>query len=181
MPQEALAHGTIEVRVEDIALLFDPLDPFPLPSRDLARSVEAFILDWARELPQEAPCRIVVHVPGVQAERPEAAQLKEAIAAHFSKSAESVTRDLRELFRIGRTSLLIGLAALAACIFGASVASTMITGASGQIVSEGLIIVGWVANWRPIEIFLYDWWPLAQQRRLRQRIAAAAVEIRPFA
>ena len=58
--------GTVEVRVEDIALLFDPLDPFPLPSRDLARSVEAFILDWARELPREAVCRIVVHVPRAQ-------------------------------------------------------------------------------------------------------------------
>jgi len=44
----------------------------------------------------------------------------------------------------------------------------------------GLIIVGWVANWRPIEIFLYEWWPLAQQRRLRERIAAARVEVRPF-
>lgn len=27
--------------------------------------------------------------------------------------------------------------------------------------AEGLIILGWVANWRPIEVFLYDWWPLA--------------------
>ena len=67
MPQEGLVgSGTIEVRVEDVALLFDPLDPFPLPSRDLARSVEAFILDWARELPREAVRRIVVHVPRAQ-------------------------------------------------------------------------------------------------------------------
>lgn len=180
MQQDALASGTIEVRVEDIALLFDPLDPFPLPARDLARSVEAFILDWARELPRETPCRIVVHVPQAHAERPEAGHVDDAMTAHFSKSAESITRDLHELFRIGRTSLLIGLAALAVCTVGASVVSTMASAPLDSFISEGLIIVGWVANWRPIEIFLYEWWPLAQQRRLRQRIAAAKVEVRAF-
>jgi hypothetical protein len=41
-----------------------------------------------------------------------------------------------------------------------------------------LIILGWVANWRPIEIFLYDWWPLAQRRRLYLRLASAPVEVR---
>ena len=44
--------------------------------------------------------------------------------------------------------------------------------------AEGLIILGWVANWRPIEIFLYDWWPLAQRRQLYLRLAEAKVEVR---
>jgi hypothetical protein len=48
----------------------------------------------------------------------------------------------------------------------------------GQIVQEGLIIVGWVANWRPIEIFLYDWWPIVRRRRLYRRLASATVEVR---
>ena len=37
---------------------------------------------------------------------------------------------------------------------------------------------GWVANWKPIEIFLYDWWPLARRRDLYRRLAAARVEVR---
>lgn len=35
-----------------------------------------------------------------------------------------------------------------------------------------------VANWRPIEIFLYDWWPLARRRDLFRRLAAAKVELK---
>ena len=27
------------------------------------------------------------------------------------------------------------------------------------LIKESLIISGWVALWRPLEIFLYDWWP----------------------
>jgi hypothetical protein len=46
-----------------------------------------------------------------------------------------------------------------------------------QQVDEGLIILGWVANWRPLEIFLYDWWPLARRRRLFQRLAEMPVEV----
>jgi hypothetical protein len=33
-----------------------------------------------------------------------------------------------------------------------------------RLVEESFLILGWVANWRPLEIFLYDWWPLAHKR-----------------
>ena len=33
-----------------------------------------------------------------------------------------------------------------------------------QVVEESLLIFGWVANWRPIEIFLYEWWPVVRRR-----------------
>jgi hypothetical protein len=49
------------------------------------------------------------------------------------------------------------------------------------MVEESLLILGWVANWRPLEIFLYDWWPLTRRRDLYRRLAAAAVELRPYA
>jgi hypothetical protein len=166
----------IELKVDRLALLFDPLDPFPLPSRDIAKPVETFILDWAREL-REAPIHIVIRVPAKEAQAPEAPQLKSALSAYFAKSAESLARDLRELFRVGRVSLLIGLVVLGLCSIGANAISEMFASPIARFASEGLIILGWVANWRPIEIFLYEWWPLARSRRLHQRIAAASVEI----
>ena len=53
-------------------------------------------------------------------------------------------------------------------------------GALAGILAEGLVIVGWVANWRPIEIFLYEWWPILRKRRIYQRLAIAEVEIVPL-
>lgn len=41
-----------------------------------------------------------------------------------------------------------------------------------------LFRVGWVANWRPIEIYLYDWWPIRRRIVLLRRIAAAPVTVR---
>ena len=43
-----------------------------------------------------------------------------------------------------------------------------------------MLIFRWVANWRPIEIFLYDWWPIVRRRNLYQRLAAAQVELKPY-
>jgi hypothetical protein len=33
------------------------------------------------------------------------------------------------------------------------------------------VIGAWVALWRPIEIFLYDWWPVRSEARLFDRLS----------
>ena len=45
------------------------------------------------------------------------------------------------------------------------------------ILREGLTITGWVAMWRPLEVLLYDWWPLIDERRQVCRMLAAPVSI----
>jgi hypothetical protein len=42
---------------------------------------------------------------------------------------------------------------------------------------ESLIIAGWVAMWRPIELYLYDWWPLKRKGKLYARLARMQVEV----
>jgi hypothetical protein len=44
----------------------------------------------------------------------------------------------------------------------------------GEIVRESLTIGGWVSMWRPLEIFLYDWWRVRREARLSDRLAAKA-------
>jgi hypothetical protein len=44
---------------------------------------------------------------------------------------------------------------------------------------EGFVIGGWVAMWRPLEIFLYDWWPIVVQRRLYERLSGLDVRVLP--
>ena len=169
--------GVIELKLESLVSLFDPLDPFPVPTRDLSQAAEEFIVEWARELPLASPIRIVLHVP--ESAPNEAPDLQAAFTNHFSQRASSVRGDLSELFRVGRTSLAIGLTTLIACVLGAQGAGLALGNTpAARILSEGLIILGWVANWRPVEIFLYDWWPLARRRRLYQRLSEARIELR---
>jgi len=169
----------IEIRVGEIAQLLHTLDPSPFRERDLDAQVEDFIIGWARELPRGAPIRIVIHLPGRELRSPLAGQLPEVISTNFTYRALNTELELKELFRIGRISLLIGLAALALCVILLRLLSERFSpGPLAHFFAEGLVIVGWVANWRPIEIFLYDWWPIARRRNLFKRLAAATVELR---
>jgi hypothetical protein len=180
MSKIVTAPATIELKVEKISQLFDTLDPFPFHERDLDRDAEEFIVGWARELPAKRDVRIVVHLPGAEAQAEHAKDIGKAFATYFSYRAEVVRSDLKELFRIGRFSLAIGLVVLAVCIVaGRMVSSTFRQSEVARFFDEGLIILGWVANWRPIEIFLYEWWPLIRRRNLYRRLAAAKVELAP--
>ncbi|HKR85777.1 MAG TPA: hypothetical protein VJS37_16580, partial [Terriglobales bacterium] len=48
----------------------------------------------------------------------------------------------------------------------------------GEILRESLTIGGWVSMWRPLEVFLYDWWPIRNEARLSDRLAAMPIRIR---
>lgn len=169
----------IEIRVDRAGQLFSTLDPFPFRERDLDPDAEGYIVGWARELAGERPITIIVHLPPAEATSKDAQGLPEALAHFFAYRADVIGRSLAELFRIGRRSLIIGLAVLGLCLLAAqAVAGRLGSGPLGRFVEESLIIVGWVANWRPIEIFLYDWWPLARRRNLYRRLAAAQVLVR---
>jgi hypothetical protein len=45
------------------------------------------------------------------------------------------------------------------------------------IARESLTIVGWVAMWRPMQIFLYDWWPLQKQIHLYLSLSHAHIQV----
>lgn len=154
------------------------LDPVPFRERDLDPEAEAFIVDCAQEFPHSAPLRIIVHLPSEEAATPDARGLPHAMRTYFSARARALSGELRELFRIGRISLAIGCAVLAACLgLSAVFAEWSNTTYLKGFASEGLLILGWVALWRPMEIFLFDWWPIARRRTLYRRLADADVRI----
>lgn len=169
----------IELQVENVAQLFDTLDPQPFRERDLDREAEEFIVSWARELPHKAPLEILVYMPPKEALGEEARHLGAAMQRYFAYRARAMSAEMRELFRIGRYSLLVGLAVMAICMTVSTFLPQFVPYEQPVLIlKEGLIILGWVANWRPIEIFLYDWWPMARKMRLLERLAGANVIVR---
>ena len=173
--------NSIELRVDEIAQLFHTLDPFPFRERDLDREAEDFIAGWARELPVDQTIKIVVHFPDNGAQTAAARELSDAFSRHFSHRAEIIQNDLKELFRVGRRSLTIGVFVLIVCLVAAHLAGGYLTDTPfKRLVEESFLILGWVANWRPLEIFLYDWWPIAGRRDLFRRLSRAVVEAKPY-
>ena len=63
------------------------------------------------------------------------------------------------------------LRVLAVCGSLGLIAIRFVPGPLGSLLNEGLLIIGWVANWKPIEIFLYDWRPMHHQREILGSLA----------
>jgi hypothetical protein len=169
----------IAIRVKTVAQLFNSLDPSPFNEQDLDDRAEEFIVGWARELPRDMRFTIVVHLPPEEATKPEAADIGATVAHYFSERARMTALEQRELFRVGRISLAIGITVLALTLTASQLLAPLLpTETLARIGEESLIIVGWVANWRPIEIYLYEWWPIRRRMRLYRRIAAAPLVVR---
>ena len=171
--------AVIEVHVGELKQLFNSIDPSPFRDRDLDPAAEQFIVDWAKDLPRDARLALVVDLDRQAGLPDEAAVLRDAIHEFFRQRGIAYRRRLRELFRRGRTSLLIGLTVLATAIaFGDFLGTLLTSSRLGEIARESLTIGGWVAMWRPLEVFLYDWWPIRYEARLSDRLAAMPVRIR---
>jgi hypothetical protein len=166
----------IEVRLRELAQLFNMMDPSPFIDRDLDADAEEFIVSWARELTHKGELELVIHLATAPAPD-RAAGTEEAVQHYFASRAKIKRAELRQLLRRGRISLVIGLLFLAGCFGLGELAQKAFAGGWNEFAALGLHIVGWVAMWRPLEIYLYDWWPIRSDQRLLERLARMKVQL----
>ncbi|SMG53903.1 hypothetical protein [Paraburkholderia susongensis] len=171
------AAETVEIRLDRAVQLFDNHDPYPFRQRGLNQAAEAYIVGKAESVSARRPLQIVLHLPAQEVGSEAATSLGEAISSHFNERADTAQQSLRRLFRDGRRSLAIGLVVLGVCLLGSSLVQSYPGYRFPKLIAEGLMIFGWVANWRPMEIFLYEWWPIVRQRNIYRRLADAPVVI----
>jgi hypothetical protein len=170
--------AVIRVHVAELRQLFDSIDPSPFRNRDLDPKAEQFIVGWAKDFGRTQQLALVVSIDRAAGLPDEAAVLRDAIHEFFRQRALGYWHQLRELLRFGRISLAIGLVVLASGVaLGGSLRHLMKGSNLGQILREMLVVGGWVSMWRPLETFLYDWWPIREEARLSDRLAEMPVRI----
>ncbi|MGZ5033868.1 MAG: hypothetical protein ACXWAC_11780 [Usitatibacter sp.] len=168
----------IELRLNELSQLFNSMDPTPFHHKDLDRDAEEFIESWALEFPQASRFHITVHLTQMPPEDP-TELVTEAIRNYFTYKAQLSRRMVVVLLREGRTSLLIGVAFLSTCLLAADLLTPLAEGTFLKILRESLTIGGWVAMWRPMQTFLYDWWPLVRRSRIYHNLGLAKVRVLP--
>lgn len=166
----------IRLRLRELAQLFNSMDPSPFDDRDLDADAEEFILSWARELPHDRELELVIHLTAPPAPD-RGGGVESAVRHYFGNRTDMKQREFRLLLRRGRTSLMVGLVFLVACLLISELFAKLGPGTASNILRESLTIGGWVAMWRPLEIYLYDWWPLRDERRVLQRLSRMKVRL----
>lgn len=172
------ASRLIEIRIRNMNQLFDSRDPSPFLARDLDDDAQQYIIASIEEFSSRLPLALVIHLSDPVESLERVRDGGEAIREHFTRQAGFTNLRLRELLHDGWISLAIGLSFLSIAL----TASTALLKWFGpnpalNVFREGMIICGWVAMWRPMQIFLYDWWPILGDRRTFERLAHMPVQI----
>ncbi len=166
--------GLIELRLKNVDQLFNTMDTSPFHERDLDHDAEEFILSWAREHEKDSELRIKV-ILNQPSNELVANRVRESIHHYFETRAKMSKRELAELFREGRISLVIGLSFLA-------VTTTLVNYMPKDVgwadyLKGGMEICGWVGLWKPIDIHLYCWWPVRAHGALLSRLSMCPVDV----
>ncbi len=150
--------GRIELKLRKVSQLFHTLDPSPFRESDLALEAAEYIVDRALELPETATIEIIIHLPPDEISQSSASDLAAAIRDYFSLRTHAVSKEMRELFKTGRLSLLIALVVLSFCLLLAWQIARLDEGRVSRILQESFVIFGW-------------------RRKLLRRISEAAVTV----
>jgi len=168
---------TLELRVRELQQLFNSLDPAPFLNKDLDHACEAYIENWALSLPPASLLHLNIHVEQLPPVGQAGDMVADAIHNYYGYKVELVRGELKQLLRQGRISLAIGLAFVVSCLLLAAAIETFSSGHFARIARESLTIIGWVAMWRPAQIFLYDWWPLTGRIKVFENLRFARVSV----
>ena len=173
--RRAASAATVSIHVHDLAQMFNALDPSPFWDRDLDPEAAEFIEGEFSEKLSAGEWHLHVHTPaGMNL----AADLQPAVEHYYERLAGSARRRLRDEMRFGQLALLGGLTIFVVSMTARGVLASLFRGGAPRILDEGLIILAWLALWRPAELLVYGWVPLYRRRRLYERLAAIRVSVR---
>jgi hypothetical protein len=176
----------IDIRLRSTRQLYDLRDPAPFRERDLDPGAAEHLMTCVREIPLRTPIKIALFladggdVDGDGKVDVDGNVAKAAIRAHFEHERVLVQDSIRENFRNGRRLIVIGLFVLAAFLTISKLLGNVFdaNGVALEILREGLVIMGWVALWRPAEVLLYDWVPLLEKRRWIDKLLASEIAVK---
>ncbi len=168
----------IEIAVKNSRQIFNASDPAPFRERDLDDDFVTYVVSSIQEFPVQAKMTLEIFMTDEMDSSIDRTVVREAIRAYFEYESKLARSNLRKRLRMARFFFFMGFATLFICLSIARfITSLELNSEIGDIVREGFVIIGWVAMWRPIEVLLYDWWPIREQRKIYDKIAALEVDI----
>lgn len=167
----------IEIELKSLMQIFNSFDPAPFHEKELDASAEVYIYNLVAEFPLKTPLELMIYLPSSETGKETGETLKEAIKNHFSYKNLLTDIELRRFLQRGRRNMAIAVVFLFLCLLIIGLLSTVEGGLLLTMLSEGLTIIGWVAMWEPVNVFLYGWWPLVQKKNIYNKILGMDVKV----
>ena len=171
------------MRVSEIILELDDVDQLLIApnslfygKRMLTPDAEELIIEEATKASSND--RIHLKIQLRKDENSRKNEITTAIHQHFIYRREKSERELKKIFQLGWQSLLISIVFLGLLVSLTSVIIKLLPeGGLSITFREILIILGWVALWRPADFLLYEWRPFKREINLFRKLEQCKVEI----
>lgn len=181
---ERMPDGVREVRLflADVADAFSTTVPVPLPYVDLNEDIVEYVEDEVSGLPETEPVRIVLLLPPEAVNAGDEALLQALAGRYFKERIARRAREAREALRSVGSACFWGFVFMLGCQIVRWLADFPDYPTITSTISEGMLVLGWVALWNPYDRLLFSWWPAVKRLRLVRRIARAEIVLRaaPF-
>ncbi|GAB2831415.1 hypothetical protein ACFQ0P_08475 [Microbacterium insulae] len=167
----------IRVHLDDTRELFTAPEPDPFAGRFERESGAEQIVEQAGGRGMAAP--LAVHV---ELDRPPThpeSQVRDALDAYWRDETSRAKAARRRIWNRGLKELAVGALFLAGCLaLSASLAAvTWPADWVGDFVTEGLVIIGWIALWHPVDMLLFEPWALTARLRALRRLVGSEVRV----
>lgn len=168
----------VELSLETIDELFHARATDPMHGRYESRSGLDQLMDEVGT--HGTSLRIEIELVRRDAERDTADTIRRALLGVTTTRLAALGVQRRRVRRLGLKELAFGLAFLALCMAGAGTLATLDLGPSWvrDYLLEGVIIVGWIALWHPVDMLFFEPVPLIRDQRILRRIQQADLRIR---
>lgn len=182
-PQRAELAGDgvweIPILLKDIEDAVETLVPLPLPYLNLDSDLVAYVEETVGTLPPKTRLRLVIELPAEKIRPAERELVSAVLSAYFTERMRRRKREERAALKDVGAACLWGFAFMLGCQLVRWIAQFPEHPALTNTISEGLLVLGWVALWNPYDRLLFSWWPAVKRHALVKRIARAGIDLRP--
>jgi hypothetical protein len=152
------------IRLDSIDQLFWGFEAGPVAKRTLSGDARWYLLDEWERVRDAEPSHLTVYAPESDRADTDEDAVREAIWTSLRKSSGPLRR-IDPLSRQEKVSAWIGVAVLLACVWASTAMDQLTDNLVVQGLSQGILLVGWVALWRPAERFVVEVVPHVFNRR----------------
>ena len=165
----------IELKVTNPDEFYNPLDPSPAAQKDLHSDTAEYIMENLTG--KEKKIRFVIYLQDKIYEDGEtSAGIGRAVSSYFRSKESAAEHRYAIEKKKGRRYLVRGLLFLVVCVVLSSVVTALSSNTIIYAVGQSLVVIGWVALWKPAEFYLYDSRDMKNDIQLMKMLADACIE-----
>lgn len=166
--------------LETVAEAGETTIPLPLPYRKLNAEVLEYLEDVAQQVPKGEEARIVVYLPMEEIQPGFEQKLNKVLDIYGDARLAKLKREEKRALGKSLSAFAWGFVFMLVCQIIGVLADFPEHPTITNTISEGFLVLGWVALWKPFETLLFDWKPSVRRSKLHERLAAMPVVLRPL-